>query len=127
MHFTDNDVKVILQLFAFLTLVVTLWKGNQRITKVKDVVDKQSHFNGNKSLADGGSMAEALTRIEANSEQGRNETRALRESIVHVHGRLGRIETQFDNGMNRLDGRIDKLDNKMDKHIERTNRALGSQ
>lgn len=124
---SDNDVKVILQLFAFLTLVVTLWKGNQRITKVKDVVDKQSHFNGNKSLADGGSMAEALTRIEANSEQGRNETRALHGTVVDLHSRLGRIESNFDDGMNRLDHRIDKLDDKMDKHIERTNRALGPQ
>ena len=127
MHFTDNDVKVILQLFAFLTLVLTLWKGNQRITRVKEVVDRQSHFNGNKSLKDGGSMVEALTRIEANSEQGRNETRALRESMVTVHGRLGRIESNFDDGMKRLDHRIDKLDDKMTRHIERTEDAARPQ
>lgn len=123
---SEDDVKAIVAITGLLSLLATLWKGNQKIQEIDRTV-KKTHFNGNKSLADGGSMAEALTRIEANSEQGRNETRALRGTTVDLHSRLGRIEKNFDDGMNRLDGRIDKLDTKMDKHIERTNRALGTE
>lgn len=118
-HLTDNDTKAIIEVVTLLTLLVTLWHGNRRINRVSDTVDRQSHFNGNKSLRDGGSVAEALTRIEANSEQGRNETRSLRESMVTVSSRL----TSIDNRLNNVDGRMNTLTDKMDHHIERTENA----
>lgn len=94
---TDADSAVIVQVVGLITLLFTWWSGR----KTRKRVDHMASPNGNKPIPEGGSIADALIRIETKVEEHAHESarnfNQVNERLNGVDRRLGGVDDRITN------------------------------
>ena len=109
----NNDTAVILQILGLITLIVTFFtsRGAKKSAQTaNERVEKMTKPNGNKPLTDGGSMTDALIRIEARQVTHARNTEQQFERMAQRFDGVDERINGVDSRLNGVDSRIQNIE-----------------